>query len=409
MNRKRRYPDLILGIALFLALIGLYFVFDTSYVVAGQREMSRYDPLFFFRRQMVWLGFGLLMMVLGYCIPYSWWRRGAWPIFFCSLLALGLVFIPGIGKGANGAHRWIDLKIFQYQPAETAKFAVVLLLAHWCSASRRGIRSFWWDVVPKLAVLCLPLLLIVIEPDLGTALVVYGAGLAVLFCAGLKPSHILALLVLSSVGILGALYMEPYRIKRLIALLDPWQFYHTFGYQMVHSLIAIGSGGWFGQGLMRGVQKFFYLPEAHTDFVFATIGEETGFLGSLVLLALFLLYIFRGFTLAYSCKDPFGSLLAGGLTAIVGFQALLNIAVASGSAPVAGVPLPFISYGGTALVSCLFYTGILGNIAKESVLVAVEEMDEGRHQWGRHRGASLSRSSHSRSPRERSLRRLVYW
>lgn len=406
MNRKQRHPDLILGIALFLALIGLYFVLDTSYVVAGQRKINQYDPLFFFRRQTVWLGLGLLAMVLGYRIPYPWWRRWAWPIFLCSLLGLGLVLV--FGPKINGARRWIDLKVFQYQPSEMAKFAVVLVLAHWCSASRKEIRSFWWDVVPKLVVLYLPLLLILIEPDLGTAIVVYIAGLTVMFCAGLKPSHILTLGFFSVVGILGAIYMEPYRMERIMAFVDPWKYYHTFGYQIIHSLIAIGSGGWFGQGLMGGVQKFFYLPEAHTDFVFATIGEETGFLGSLVLLTLFLLYIFRGFTLAYSCKDPFGSLLAGGLTTIIGFQALLNIAVASGSAPVAGVPLPFVSYGGTALVFCLFYTGILGNIAKESALVTMEETDEDRYQRGRNRGASLSRSRYSRGPRERSLRRLVY-
>jgi len=335
-------------------------VFSSSAVVAYARYQDSY---YFLKKQLLWGLLGLITMFVTMQLNYRGWRKWSKPFFFCSLILLALVLVPGVGTVINGARRWISVGI-QFQPSEICKLAIVLFMADWLSKKPEKIRLFWKGLFPPLFVLGMVFVLIMGEPDMGTALVICGTVGLMLFAAGAKWSH-LGLLVSGAVPLLMYLIKsEPYRAKRLFAFLDPWKDPLDTGFHIIQSLFALGSGGLFGLGLGRSRQKFFYLPENHTDFIFAILGEELGFIGAATVLCLFFLFAWRGYRTAVVAPDMFGSLLAVGLTSLITLQALINIGVVTSSIPVTGITLPFISFGGTSLVFTLAGVGILLNISK---------------------------------------------
>jgi cell division protein FtsW len=344
-----------------LLSIGVVMVFSASQYVT----IIRYeDTFYFFKRQVMWaiLGIGAMLFMMN----FDYFRVKKWvgPILIIGLVLLILVLLPGIGKEVNGSRRWINLGIVSFAPAELVKLCLITFVAFCLSKKQAMLQSFIKGVLPYLFVMGIAAGLILLQPDLGTAVTLCGTIMIMLLAAGARMSHLYGLGGLG-VGLVGlAIYLEPYRMRRFLAFMDPAADPQGAGYHIIQSLYAIGSGGLFGMGLGQSKQKFLYLPENHTDFIFAIIGEELGFIGATLVILLFLLFTWRGLKIALTSPDPFASLLATGITCGIVLQALINMAVVTGSMPVTGVPLPFISFGGTSLVFTMAGVGILLNISK---------------------------------------------
>lgn len=365
MLSRRRPPDFLLFCTVMALLaLGLVMVFSASEVSAYYRFDG--DIFYFFKKQLLWalLGIGVMFLLMN----YDFWklRKLVWIALGGSFALLVLVLIPGIGKTVNGAQRWINLGLFAFQPSEIIKLSLVLYVAYLTSIQRSYIRTFTKGLLPHLVVLGLACMLILAQPDLGTAMAAAGTVYIMLFAAGAKGKHLvnLGLAGVTAVGV--AIALEPYRLSRFLAFLDPFKDPKGTGYHIIQSLYAIGSGGFFGRGLGNGLQKHNYLPEQHTDFIYAVINEELGFLGGSLVILLFILFIWRGLRVAITNPDPFGSMLAVGLTSMVALQAVVNIGVVTGSLPITGITLPFISFGGTSLVFTMAGVGMLLNISRYS-------------------------------------------
>ncbi|HWP59632.1 MAG TPA: putative lipid II flippase FtsW [Candidatus Acidoferrales bacterium] len=341
--------------------IGVVMVLSTSYLYAEERFL---DGFYFFRKQMIAVGLGLTALCVCVVLPLAALRRLNLALLGLALLTLVLVLVPGVGVARGGAQRWLPLAGFSFQPAEFAKLALIVYMAD--SLARKGtkVETFKFGVLPYLIVGGLFLALIVLEPDLGASFVLGLILFFMLFIAGVRVGHLLCLIAaampLLALVILGA----PYRVQRLMAFFDPWKEPEKGGFQMIQSFIAFGSGQLWGRGLGESRQKLFYLPEAHTDFIFSVIGEELGLVGALTVLGLFGVIIVRGFRLAAQIEDPFGQYLAFGLTALLGLQASIHMAVVMGLVPTKGLVLPFISYGGSAMVVNLTAAGMLLNLSR---------------------------------------------
>lgn len=353
--RQKAGPDFVLaGLAAGLTLLGLLAIYDAS-VVEAYRTFA--DKLYFLKLQAQWALVGVAAAVGTYFFPYPRLRPLAPPLLLATIVLLVLVLIPGVGVEALGARRRIDLGPIGVQPAEFAKLAFIIYLAAFLSAKKDSIWPLWLATAIIFG-------LIVLEPDLGTAVVLLGSAFTVYFVSG---APLLTLLILAIIGVLagaGVIFVSPYRKERLLTFLDPARDPLGASYHIRQILIALGSGGLFGLGLGQSRQKFQYLPEVTTDSIFAVIAEEVGFVGAVTLILLFLLLIYRGFHIARSCPDSFGRLLATGIVSLIGFQALVNLAAMVALVPLTGVPLPFISYGGSSLVVTLAGIGILLNISK---------------------------------------------
>ncbi|HEY3424711.1 MAG TPA: stage V sporulation protein E [Negativicutes bacterium] len=359
---RPKSPDFIIFFAVIALLgIGVVMVYSSSAVSA---EVNYNDSYYFLKRQLIWASLGIMTMVLTMNVDYHAWRNFAKPLFIFTLLLLVLVLVPGLGKVVNGARRWLGFGSLYLQPSEIAKLSMVLFSAASLARNQDKITSFVRGVLPQLAILLLVFGLILKEPDLGTALAIGGTVFILLFTAGAKLSQLASLGITGVVGIVAAIIAEPYRLKRLLAFSDPWADPLDTGYHIIQSLYAIGSGGLFGVGLGRSREKFLYLPEPHTDFIFAIIGEELGFIGTVTVIVLFFLFAWRGFKVALSAPDIYGSILGAGLTTMIIMQALMNIAVVTATMPVTGIPLPFISFGGSALIFTLAGVGIVLNISR---------------------------------------------
>jgi cell division protein FtsW len=341
--------------------LGVVMVYSSSAVSA---YVNYNDSYYFLKRQIVWATLGIVTMLFTMNIDYHVWRRLAKPVLVLTLVLLVLVLIPGLGKVVNGARRWLGFGSVYLQPSEIAKLSMVLFSAASLTLYQDKITHFFKGLVPQLLMLLVVFGLILKEPDLGTALAIGGTVFVLLYTAGAKITHLVSLGAIGLVGIIAAILAEPYRLKRLFAFSDPWADPLNSGYHIIQSLYALGSGGLFGVGLGRSREKFLYLPEPHTDFIFAILGEEFGFIGTITVILLFFLFAWRGFRVAMSAPDIFGSILAAGLTTMILVQALMNIAVVTASMPVTGIPLPFLSFGGSALIFTLAGVGILLNISK---------------------------------------------
>src|SRR5437867_1597425 len=361
MHRKSAY---ILFLAvLAMLVIGIVMLFSTS---AFARD-SHGDVYFFIRRQAIWLGIGLTLCAVAAVIDYHFWQRTWWVWFALALIALALCFVPHVGMRINGSHRWVALGQFGFQPSEIAKIAAVFFLAAWFSRYEKAHCLFRGFVIP-LAIVGLLLGLIVTEVDLGTTVLVGATAFVMMFVAGANPIWLGLVSLTGLSGILLFATQISQRMGRLAAFLDPQRFKQAAGLQQMQALIAWGSGGLEGLGLGNGRQKMLYLPYAHTDFIFPIIGEELGLRASLLVVFLFVLIIVCGMMIALHAKDRFGLLLGCGVVSLLALQAAVNIGVTTSLLPNKGLPLPFISYGGSNLVACLFGIGLLLNIYRQAVL-----------------------------------------
>ncbi|HEY3354759.1 MAG TPA: putative lipid II flippase FtsW [Polyangia bacterium] len=358
LTRARGHDLVLFATVALLVILGVVMVYSASAVFARSKY---HDAAYFLRRDLGYAAVGFVAMWIGAQIDYSIYRRAAYPLLAVAIGLLAVVLVAG--TRTNGATRWFRLGPASFQPAELAKIALWIYLAYSIAKKTDQIKSFTVGFLPHFMVCGIMAALLLKQPDLGTAVVLLATTIIVLFVAGAKLGYILvAALAIAPVGwkmIVGT----PWRLKRILAFLDPWQFRRDVGYQISESLISIGSGGIFGLGLGDGKQKLFFLPEAHTDFIGAIIGEELGLVGLCGLMALFGVLTWRGLRAAYLARDSFGRYLAFALTANFAVQALINFGVVMGLLPTKGLTLPFVSYGGTSLVISMFAAGILLNIS----------------------------------------------
>lgn len=362
MHRKSAY-FLFLAVLGMLA-IGIVMLFSTS---AFARD-SHGDVYFFMKKQLIWLGVGLVVCTVAALVDYHFWQRTWWIWFGLALITLVLCFVPHVGMRINGSRRWVGLGPFTFQPSEIAKVAVVFFLAWWFARCEKGAGRLVQGFVTPFAIVSALLLLIVLEVDLGTTALIGATMFVMMFVAGTNP---VVLGVLSLGGLAGILFIATNmseRMGRLSAFMDPARYKEDAGLQQMQALIAWGSGGIEGLGLGNGRQKMLYLPYAHTDFIFPMIGEELGLRVSLVVVFLFVVIIVCGMMIALHAKDRAGLLLGCGIVSLLGLQAAVNIGVTTSLLPNKGLPLPFISYGGSNLAACLFGIGLLLNIYRQGVL-----------------------------------------
>lgn len=347
----------ILLVSIIITLFGVVMVYDASSVIA-YRDFG--DKYYFIRDQTLWSILGFLALFVFTNIDYHFWKRMALPLLITTIVLLVGVFIPGIGVKALGASRWVNLKFFILQPTEFAKLSFSIYLAAWFSSKEKG--RLW----AFLLLLALVIGLIILQPDMGTGIILVVTSLAIYFLSGANILHFFILIPLFVVIAVLVIKVAPYRAARILTFLDPLRDPQGASYHIQQILIALGSGGLLGLGLGQSRQKYEYLPESTTDSIFAIIGEEIGFIGSVIIISLFILLFFRGFKIAQVAKDNFGRLLAGGLTSYLAIQTLINIGAQVAILPLTGVPLPFISYGGSSLIVNLAAIGILLNISKSS-------------------------------------------
>lgn len=365
---SRGKPDFILMfILLSLIGFGLVMVFSSSFYF-GLSEKG--DSYYYFKRQLAYAVLAVIALVVCMNINYKAYRKLLGLLFFLTVILLITVFFM---PPTNGARRWIYLGSFSFQPSEIARVTAVMYAAHIFSKKQDRLQDFWRGLLPPLIVIGLLFLLIVFEPHFSSALILFCACTAIVFCAGVKKQHLFFLGAASVPILIGFLLLKGYRVTRLHTFLDPFATSSDQGFQTVQSLYAIAPGGWTGVGLGNSIQKMLYLPEAHTDFIFSIIAEELGFLGSCLLILFYFALFYRGLVIALRAPDQFGLLLAVGLVTLVGVQVVLNIAVATALVPVTGVTLPFISYGGTSLVINAAIGGILLNISRHRVTKQVQK------------------------------------
>ncbi len=345
--------------ALALLVMGVVMVYSTSYIVA----MNRFgDEFFFMKKHLVYAFTGLVLFLAASRIPYTLYGKLVYPLLIIAAALLVLIYVPGIGFRAGGARRWVHLGPLAFQPSEPAKLAVVVFLAYSLSKRVEKIKDFYFGFLPNIIIPGLIILLVLMEPDLGTSLTLSALVFTMCFIGGVRLRYLLGLFipVLPLVYIVITRYA--YMGRRIMVFLDPWKDARGAGFQMVQSFIAFGSGGVTGVGLGEGMQKLFYLPEAHTDFILSVIGEELGLVGVGLVILFYVVFLISGVKIALKAKDLFGAYLALGLTIMVAMQAAVNMAVVMGLLPPKGLTLPFISYGGTSLVINMIAVGILLNI-----------------------------------------------
>jgi len=345
---------IILPVLLLLG-IGIIMVFSAS-------ALTSTDTFYYLKRQLLWAGLGIIGLLFIMQVKYTYWRALAAPVLGVAVILLVLVLIIGISS--HGSARWLGVGSLAFQPSESIKLAMVIFLAASLADNHWRLKSLVRGIGPYLALMAVVCLLILAQPDLGTAVTVAGITFLMLTVAGADRRYLTLLVVLGLAAVALAITIAPYRMARFTAFLDPWADPQGTGYQTIQSLLAIGSGGLFGAGLGQGRQKLFYVPENHTDFIFAILSEELGFIGATLVVILFLILVWRGINTALKAPDIFGSFLAAGLTIMIGLQALINMGVVTGMLPVTGITLPLVSYGGSSLVFFLLGIGILLNISR---------------------------------------------
>ncbi len=361
---EKHAPDAALFLmTLALLSLGIVMVFSASSVSAY--EIFR-DTYYFLKRQLAWAAIGLGAMFVAMEIDYRAWRRLAWPALLVSVILLAVVLIPGVGIAIRGSRRWLGVGSLTFQPSEVAKIVMVFFMASFLSGRVNRIHRFVEGFLGPLVFLGIVFGLVMLEPDLGTAGTIVGISVVLMFAAGASVSHLGLLAAVGGPAVVAVAMAAPYRVRRFLAFLDPWEDPLGSGFHIIQSLLALGSGGILGVGLGRSRQKFLYLPMQHTDFIFAIIGEELGFVGATAVVVLYFLFAWRGLRIAIGAPDAFGSLLAVGITSMVVIQAVINIGVVSGAFPITGITLPLISFGGSSLVTTLASIGVLLNISKYS-------------------------------------------
>ena len=360
LSHLKKLDYVLIASVLFLSTFGLLMVYSAGYPLG---YMKYHDGSYFFMKQLQWLLIGLTFFSAAVFFPYKAYSKLIRFLVKLSFLLLILVLLPGIGMEKNNSQRWIQLGSLIIQPSEAVKLVMVIYFAYVYAKKQRYIADFGKGVMPPLLILAAVFFLILKQPDLGTAVSILLSCGAVLLCAGLRIRHLLLLGTMAGTGIAYFAMTAPYRLKRLTSFSDPFQNENGDGYQLINSYLAIDSGGLWGNGLGNSVQKLGFLPEAHTDFIMAVISEELGGIGLAMIIGAYLLIMFRGVRIAVQIDDPFGKLLAVGLTFQIMIQALFNLGAVFGLLPITGIPLPFVSYGGSSLMFMLMSAGILVNLS----------------------------------------------
>ncbi|HTN33540.1 MAG TPA: putative lipid II flippase FtsW [Marinobacter sp.] len=350
--------------AVALLVMGIVMISSASMDMAAETVGNSYHYVI---RQLLFAGLGCVMALVAVNIPVAWWERSGWLLLGVGILVLILVLTP-LGRTVNGSTRWIPFGLFNIQVSEVAKLCLIAYLASYVVRRRDELLNTWLGFFKPLAVIGVASVLLMIQPDFGATVVLVAAAAGMIFLSGVRLSRFVPLI--ATLVVLGAALVltQPYRLKRVVSYLDPWKDQFDSGYQLTQSLIAFGRGDWGGVGLGNSIQKLFYLPEAHTDFIFAIIAEEFGLLGSLIVLALFTLLIVSGFIIARRAEKsdmPFGACFSYGLTLLIGLQATINIAVSTGLLPTKGLTLPLVSYGGSSLIIMCICIGVLARVEME--------------------------------------------
>jgi len=364
MAKARSVPDVwMIAATLGILAIGVVMVYSAS-AVAAFHDYG--DPYYYVKRQLLFAALGIAAMFVTMNVEYTFWRKWAVPALLICFGMLIIVLIPGLGVVRGGARSWLGIGSFGIQPSEFMKLAMIFFIAKLLSEKQNQITQFTKGLLPPLGILGAAFALIMLQPDLGTGTVMIGASILAIYVAGARLAHLGGLALIGVLGLVGLIAAAPYRLQRITAFLDPWQDPLGAGYQSIQSLYAIGPGGLVGLGLGMSRQKYNYLPEPQTDFIFSILAEELGFIGGSLLILLFLLLIWRGMRTAITLSDPFGSLLATGIVGIFAVQVLINVGVVIGMLPVTGVTLPLVSYGGSSLTLLLTALGILLNLSRYS-------------------------------------------
>lgn len=355
LTYKPKYNILISTI--ILGLIGIFMIYSASSYSA---RLNYDDAYFFVKKQAIAFGAGIVVMVFGCVVNLEILKKLKWVIYIVSVVLLAVVFIPGVGTASYGATRWINLGFATFQPSEVSKFGLMIFLAGYMAENPPV--NFKKMIIPLLAgmIICL---LIIMEPNMSITMCVGMALIMVLYIGGSPKKLFVLMVVLVLIAVPLLIALEPYRIKRILAFINPWENPKDEGYQLIQSYYALGSGGLFGVGLFKSRQKYLFLPFAENDFIFSVIGEELGLVGCIFVIGIFALLVYSGINVAMKAKNRYHTMLASGLTAIIAIQTIINIAVVSGSIPPTGVPLPYISAGGSSLIVFMFVSGLLYNIS----------------------------------------------
>lgn len=370
-EKKWRIDFLLLFSVILLVAFGVLMVYSASFYSA---QLTYGDSMFFMKKQLVGAIIGLASMIILYFIDYRFLKKLKWISLIVSLVLLLLVFVPSIGVKVYGARRWINLGFFTLQPSEIAKFGFIIFASSSLAKMQRQVKSFK-GILPTLIAGGIICCLIILEPNMSITICVGVTMITILFVGGARFKHFCFLAIPIALLVPLLIILEPYRLKRLVAFLDPFASASSEGFQLVQSLYAVGSGGLFGVGLFNSRQKYLFLPFAESDFIFSIIAEEFGFVGSCVLILVFGIIIARGIIIAMKAPTRFGCYLASGITTIIAVQLVVNIAVVTGSIPPTGLPLPFISAGSTSLVMFMSAIGVLLNIDKQSYLLGIKKLN----------------------------------
>tara|TARA_R110002167_G_scaffold39755_1_gene122598 strand:- start:804 stop:2045 length:1242 start_codon:yes stop_codon:yes gene_type:complete len=374
--------SLMMAVTCLLLVTGLIMIASASIDIAEARSGNAFH---YVTRHGIFIALGLIAALFVYQLPTNWWQKSGWMALSAALFLLTLVLIPGIGKEVNGSVRWIGFGSLNLQPSEIAKLFLVTYLAGYLVRRRDEVVASWWGFAKPMMVLFVAALLLLAEPDFGATVVIGSAFLGMIFLSGAKIGQFILLIVACLISVVLLVISQPYRLKRLIGYTDPWADQYASGYQLTQSLIAFGRGDLAGVGLGNSIQKQFYLPEAHTDFVFAILAEEFGLIGTLIVIVLFAVLVYRicrtGF-IAEKRGQLFSAYLSYGIAILLGVQAFINMGVNMGLLPTKGLTLPLVSYGGSSLVVSCMCIGIIARIQKE--LSLVEDKKSGDSS-GKHR------------------------
>jgi cell division protein FtsW len=363
--------NVMLFVSILLVLTGLIMIASASIDIAEARSGN---PFHYVIRHGIFIVLGCIAGVFTYQLPSSWWEKTGWLALSASLVLLLVVLLPGIGKEVNGSTRWISFGGLNFQPSELAKLLLVSYLAGYLVRRLEEVRTTWWGFAKPMLVLALVALLLLSEPDLGSTVVIGAAFLGMIFLSGARLGQFLVLIAGCLAAVALLIFSQPYRLKRLIGYTDPWADPYGSGYQVIQSLIAFGRGDWAGVGLGNSIQKQFYLPEAHTDFVFAIMAEEFGLIGTLIVVSLFAVLIYRALRIGYLAEKKnqlFSAYFAYGIAILFAVQSFINIGVNMGLLPTKGLTLPLVSYGGSSLIVSCMCIGVLLRIHRD--ISAIDE------------------------------------
>lgn len=372
-KKLEEYDLVVMLMAIALTCFGVVMVYSASNVMAAKRV---HDGFFYLKHQGIFALLGFAIMFITMQINYHFWRKMAVPILLGCIVLLVLVLIPGIGGSAGGASRWLKLPGFNLQPSEIAKISLIMYMAYSLDRKQDKIKQLGPGFISYMLILLVMLGLLLKQPDMGSSLTLAAVAMIMLFAAGTRLSYIISIFLMALPFLYFLVMNVDYRRRRITAFMHPWDDPQNSGYQIIQSWYALGTGGVFGQGLGEGKQKLFYLPEAHTDFILAVVGEELGFLGVIVIVGMFFLLVQRAMRIAVAAPDTFGRFLALGIAVLFGIEASVNMGVVTGLLPTKGLALPFISYGGSSLLITLFCVGILLNISSGLKISSISLKEE---------------------------------